>query len=592
MLFSLGCKSADDKQLGENEAIRVYVEFADGTNRGVYNLDTGVGGFQDQDFDATTAMVINWHKLPEKVELHNAKIRFKEDYPNKSEWQVTTGESNYFWFREEKINRVVLTGLKPNSIYAFQVKENGEIYRFKTMPSSLQERDVKFVIASDHQSPNWNTYSHKNAQLAAVLKPDFFLGLGDYVNCAGQLNSKNAENWARFLDYLYSTSGGYFIYDDIIADIEFKNIVIPYIALLGNHEIGDRNHIRWPADIIPKVKDLDYPKFTSANWLELLFHFPYKSEGFYNEFRFDHPNINKENAIEGYGQGGFGKLSFSNYLLLIALDNNQNWEGNPDIGLRDWLGNKITDNWEWYETNQSDIRQDLWLERLLEPDNELSAGENYQHIIPVWHRGLFGSARFNMSYKNRGILRYWLPILHRNGVKFIAEAHDHLYGRTVPMGIYNEMPDNSFIEKEYYKPLNWNYSRNLSQSYIDDFFSVDCIKDKTTNKIIGWKDGDNYIYYDSDGFRSFGYGGWGAGRRQVGEWGAGNAGWWFVDSEKGGDHFSDERSYHINLISLTDERLTSTAFSADQLDSIKLGVKPTPIHMIYWDKKNNKWSDQ
>src|SRR5690625_7374559 len=71
-----------------------------------------------------------------------------------------------------------------------------------------------------------------------------------------------------------------------------------------------------------------YPKYTAANWMELLFHFPFKSEGFYSEYRPDHPNINEEYVQAGFGPGGFGKLSFSDYLLLIALDNGiQNWEG-------------------------------------------------------------------------------------------------------------------------------------------------------------------------------------------------------------------------------------------------------------------------
>jgi hypothetical protein len=63
LIFS-GC-SQDLEPLGQNEALRVYTEFADGTHRGMYDPETDSSGFPDEDYDATTAMVINWHRLPE-----------------------------------------------------------------------------------------------------------------------------------------------------------------------------------------------------------------------------------------------------------------------------------------------------------------------------------------------------------------------------------------------------------------------------------------------------------------------------------------------------------------------------------------------
>jgi hypothetical protein len=235
----------------------------------------------------------------------------------------------------------------------------------------------------------------------------------------------------------------------------FTNMIIPHVAILGNHETGDKHHIRWPTCVVTGSSNPGFPQFTAANWMELLFHFPFRSEGFYSEFRPDHPNINKNTLQSGFGHGGFGKLSFSDYLLLIALDNSQNWEGKPDKGLHDWQGNPIIDTWPWFETHYSDVRQDLWLKNLLEPKDGPSAGEIYENIIPVWHRGLFGSARLNMSLKNRAMMEYWLPILYRNGVKFFAEAHDHLYGRSIPMGISDEQPHNTYLEKVYYQPQSW-----------------------------------------------------------------------------------------------------------------------------------------
>ena len=578
--------------IGQNEAIRTYMEFADGTHRGLFDPAKNLGGFADESYDATTAMVINWHSMPEKNPEHNALLEFRSEHPAVSQWQIAEGESHPFWHREERVNRVILKSLHPNTVYAFRVKEGGEIYRFRTMPSSLEQRPVKIVIASDHQSPEWNKYAHDNAKMSALLQPDFFLALGDFVSCEGQVTGENANRWALYLDNLYNTKSGYFLYDATIDGHTFLNMIIPHVSILGNHDTGDKNHIRWPTCVVTSSSEPGFPKFTAANWMELLFHFPFKSEGFYSEFRPDHPNINPDHVQQGYGHGGFGKLSFSDYLLLVALDNSQNWEGKPDQGLRDWRGNAITDTWPWFESQYSDVRQDLWLKSLLEPENGPPAGEVYENIIPVWHRGLFGSTRLNMSLKNRGLMEYWLPILYRNGVKFFAEAHDHTYGRSVPMGITTDMPENTYTEVVYYQPQSWTLTPNLTQSYLDKYYGVNCLKDKQTDEIIGWEYKGHYITHNPKGMRAFGYGGWAAGRGSIGGRGAGNAGWWFADPDKGGQHFTGNQSYHINVIHLSTEGLTTEAIDSGELNKIQNGDQPDFIHHLVWDKKKETWSDQ
>lgn len=584
--------ASDPELLGQTEAIRVYTEFADGTHRGMYDSETGIGGIPDEPYDATTAMVINWHKTSNQPSGNNTLLEFRSVYPTISSWEVVEGESHEFWHRDEVVNRVLLKGLKPNTVYAFRVKDEGNIYHFRTMPSSLEERPIKLAIASDHQSPHWNKYAHDNAKMVALLKPDMFLALGDYVNCEGQVTPENSNRWAYYLDNLYSTISGYFLYEDEIDGLKFRNMIIPHVAILGNHEIGDKHHIRYPTCVTTSSSSPGYPKFTAANWMELLFHFPFRSEGFYSEYRPDHPNINKKSLQEGFGHGGFGKLSFSDYLLLIALDNNQNWEGEPDKGLYDWEGNPIIDKWPWFETHYSDVRQDLWLKNLLEPKDGPSAGEKYQHIIPVWHRCLFGSVRLNMSFDNRPLMEYWLPILYRNGVKFFGEAHDHAYGRTIPMEITEKQPSNTYLDKVYYEPASWKLTPNLTQSYIDEFYSVNCLKDNQTHEITGWEYKGKYITYHPKGMRSFGYGGWAAGRRKISDRGAGNAGWWFVDKDKGGEHISGNESFHINVVNLTPEGLSTEAYKTNQLNNFQNGTEPEVIHRLSWDKEKETWSDQ
>jgi hypothetical protein len=585
-LMITGCSQADEP-LGQNEALRIYTEFADGTHRGMYDPDTDSRGFPDEEYDATTAMVVNWHRLPETDPLLDARLSYRRVHPAESGWIIAEGESMEFWHREEKVNRVVLTNLDPGSVYEFKVRENGERFRFRTMPSSLDERPLKIVMTSDHQSPGWNRFAHDNSKMAALQKPDMFVIAGDFVNDEGRITPESANRWADYLDTLYGIEEGYFFYEKEIDGNVFDNLIIPHVSVLGNHETGDEHHIRWPADLY--TSNVGYPEYVASNWMQLLFHWPFSSEGFYSEFNPGHPNMNPEHVREGFGKGGFGKLSFSDYLLLIGLDNSQNWEGEPDTGLRDWEGNLITDRWPWFETHHSDVRQDLWLENLLEPEDGLSAGETYTHIIPVWHRGLFGTVRKNMTYKNRSLLKYWLPILYRNGVKIIKEGHDHSFTRTIPLHISSEQPSNTSIERISYAPTSWPLSADLSQEYLDGFFSINSLKDSETGEITGWEYDGHFITYNPEGMIAVGHGGWAAGRREPGGRGGGNAGLWFVDAEKGGEAYGGDDSFHMTTVHLTNDHITVEAFHPDQLPNFESGSDAVPLHRFRWDKQADGW---
>ncbi len=588
VILTVSCSDHKSSQLGENEAIRVYVEFADGKNRGIYDPITDSKGFPDEDYDATTAMVINWHKMPENNDFQNARIRYRKVHPIETDWVTKEGGCFEFWFREEIICRILLNNLDANSLYEFQVNKNGQTFRFRTMPESLDERPVKIALTADHQTPNWSKIAHNNAKIVALNKPDMFVVVGDYVNDEGMITEDNAIRWAKYLDVLYGVESGHFLYDIVIEGNVYENLIIPHVTVLGNHETGQRNHMRWPADFYSPGGS-NYPMFVSANWLELLFHWPYKSEGFYNEYNPNHPNIDPEHVRENFGHGGFGKLSFSDYLLFVALDNSQNWEGEPEKNLRDRDGNLITEKWPWFENLHADIRQDIWLQNLLEPEGKQTAGEIYDYIIPVWHRGLFGTGRLNMSYKNRGLLKYWLPVLYRNNVKIIKEAHDHNFTRTVPMSIYKDQPSNTYLEKVAYHPHSWELTDQFDDRYLEENFTVNVLKDIDSDKIVGWEYDGNYIIYNETGMITIGHGGWAAGRRNPGQWGGGNAGLWFVDESKGGETFGGEESFHMTFIQLTNEELQVEAYHPDQLLNFKNGKEPVPIHRFKWVKHDESW---
>lgn len=577
--------------LGVYEALRIYTEFADGTHRGMYDPATGKGGYPDENYDATTAMVVNWHRRPETPASLNARLHYRRVHPAVSPWGSADGESHVFWNRSpaEQVNRVLLTGLIPNSVYEFRVREGGQIFRFRTMPATLAERPLKIIMTGDHQQPTWTETAHTNARLAAIQKPDLFVVGGDYVNCEGQINSTNATRWATYLHTLYGVGSGYFHYSDTIDGQTFSNLIIPHVAVLGNHETGAQHHLRWPACVMTSGTP-SYPKFIAANWMQLLFHWPYGSQGFYSEFRPDHPNLDPAHRREGYGKGGFGKLSFGDYLLLIALDNNQNWEGTPEVGLRDWQGKLITEQWPWFETQHADVRQDLWLKNLLEPTGGPAAGQRYTHILPIWHRGLFGTNRLNMTYKNRGLLEFWYPILYRNGVKVVKECHDHLYSRSVPIGITPVQPPNTYLQKRAYTPISWTLPASLTQNYLDEFFTVNVARDNQTHAIVGWEYKGHFACHDPQGLVAIGCGGWAASRSNPGGRKGGEMGLWFVDPAKGGETFGGNNSFHMTTVHLTAESVVVESFRPGELTKFENNTGPQPIHRLRWSIPDQAWA--
>lgn len=565
--------------LGEHEALRIYVEFADGKDRGMYDPATGDKGYPDEDYDATTAMVVNWHRAPEADPQFDARLRFRRVYPSESTWFTAQGRSQPFWERNERVNRVVLTHLEPNAIYECQVTEQGERFRWRTMPATLEQRPVKIVFTADHQEPAWPYPAHENARMAALQKPDMFVVGGDFVETGGEIGEEEAAAWALYLDNLYGVGKGHFFYDVQIGETHYENMIIPHVAVVGNKEIGGQ--LMHPRDVNTSSGDGKYPDFTAPNWLELMFHFPFSSEGFYGEVRPDHPNMDSDQLVPGFNKGGYGALSFGDYLLLIALNNMQDWEGPAPSGLRDWQGHLITDKWPWYDQIQADFRQDKWLQSALER-------QPYTHVIPVYHRGLFGGARLNMSHKNRDILGYWLPLFAEHGVKLIHEGHDHVYTRSVPFTVTDHQPEHTYMKHVPYHPLSWPLTDNLSEDYLTRFYTVNCIVDKDSDEIVGWEYNGVYATYDPKGMMVRGHGGWAAGRRDVGQRQAGNAGWWFVDPEKGGQVFGDD-SHHMTTVHLSDQALTIESYHPDQLPAFESASDTQPIHRSKWLRTEQQW---
>lgn len=78
------------------------MEFTDGMHRGIYDSETESDGFPDEAFDATMAMVINWHRLPKSVPERDARLKYRQVHPDEINWQLADGESREFWYRVQR----------------------------------------------------------------------------------------------------------------------------------------------------------------------------------------------------------------------------------------------------------------------------------------------------------------------------------------------------------------------------------------------------------------------------------------------------------------------------------------------------------
>jgi len=327
---------------------------------------------------------------------------------------------------------------------------------------------------------------------------------------------------------------------------------------------------------LPDIQSLPAP----TGW-SYCFYFPFGSEGFNAEFGPDHPNMDKANLVEGFNKGGFGSLSFGDYLLILSLNNIQFWEGAPDNEFLDWQGKPIVETWPWYGDIKCGIRQDQWLEKTM-------SRKPYTHILPFYHRGLFGGARLNMSHKNRDILKYWLPLFQKHNVRYITEGHDHMYVRTVPFSVSAEQPLDTYMDRVGYEPLSWELT-NVPDDYLNRYFTVNCIRELSTEHIIGWEYDGKYVKSSPEGMIVNGCGGWAAGRRGIGDRQAGNAGWWFVDKDKGGEIIDGQQSYYVTLINLSTSDISVESYHPSELQNIGISGEVKPFSNFRWHMTEKEW---
>ena len=125
------------------------------------------------------------------------------------------------------VHAVELDDLQPNTDYEFQIAEQGNIYKFRTLPQTLA-RPVHIVMGGDAYF-SFDLFHAMNTQIAA-LAPDFVVVGGDiaYSNGLGSffMGQKYALNrWLTFFKEWHKSM------------ITPEGRMIPIVPVVGNHDV-------------------------------------------------------------------------------------------------------------------------------------------------------------------------------------------------------------------------------------------------------------------------------------------------------------------------------------------------------------------
>jgi len=233
--------------------------------------------------DPTTTMTVHWHNYaPEQNSLRYRAAG------SSGAWTTLAAATRPFPFTERLVHTAEMTGLMPGADYEFEAGGYDEVFRFRTLPASLEGRSepVRFGVGGDV-----DIGATADAMTAAISakNPDFLVVGGDLAYADGR--AQNFSRWYRYFESWYhrarTTDGR----------------LIPKITAIGNHEVRYGYTIYHP--------DFD----NTLAWRQR--YAPY----FYSLFAFP-------------GNQGHGVLDFGDYLSLVILDTDHSTQIVDQV---DWL---------------------------------------------------------------------------------------------------------------------------------------------------------------------------------------------------------------------------------------------------------------
>lgn len=200
-------------------------------------------------------MTVVWMRAQQEVET---EVFWQEE--GGGTWQVVKGwarpiaETNLWVYTAE------IEGLKPSGVYAFRVGKEGDLHRFRTLPSQLGQ--VRFGIGGDAFLRT--RLFHKMNQTLVTQSVDFMVLGGDIAYTNGerwktQKRQKQAERWKEFLEIWKA--------DFVRGD----GVMVPLVVAVGNHDVPrgrkERSEMMF-FDVFP-LKDKAYRVLDVGRFLSL-----------------------------------------------------------------------------------------------------------------------------------------------------------------------------------------------------------------------------------------------------------------------------------------------------------------------------------
>jgi hypothetical protein len=179
--------------------------------------------------DPTSTMTVQWHTGEKDQE---SVVYYQKQ--GEREWLRERGKEHPVHDTDLLVHVVELTGLEADREYAFKLGQNGEIFRFRTLPKDL-DRPVRFVVGGDIYYYLY-LFREMNQQIANS-DPDFVVLGGDIAYAQGSKfggkgPDREIKRWETFFK-------------------EWRKMVtpdgrlIPLVAVIGNHDVKGKRAKPW-----------------------------------------------------------------------------------------------------------------------------------------------------------------------------------------------------------------------------------------------------------------------------------------------------------------------------------------------------------
>lgn len=214
--------------------------------------------------DPTTTMTVVWHgRDASRVMFHPL---------GESQWMSVEPVSHTVPETTVDVHRAQLQELKSGFTYVFKIEGSEKLYRFRTLPQTLEKNsgkaaEVRFVVGGDmfyYWSPE--VFERMN-HAVSFDDPDFVVFGGDlaYVFGAKQKlkgRSQEMQRWQEFLHKIQQTLHGK------------EGRMIPFIPVVGNHDVHKKKTASKGLDIFYEVfpfpeKGKAYRMMQAGNYLSL-----------------------------------------------------------------------------------------------------------------------------------------------------------------------------------------------------------------------------------------------------------------------------------------------------------------------------------